>query len=311
MPERAQTFAHKPERCNRPGLEYFAALFAMFCAFAFSPLPAHAKIPGTTHCYNGICHRVKTISETEKLIGTKAVLQASHYDRCGHDRFNPCGLTSSGERFAPDRSDNAASPIYPDGTKLLVWHPENKRAAVVRVNNAGPYYGRRTLDLSRGAADKLGFSKRGVATLHVKVLSAPTSQEARYRKERRYPPVAGYIGAFESIETALLGVGLAVASVVAAPVRALAQFEPTSAASTGGKPKASSAPAKKIASKRPAKRRAYAAATAAKKKPPRFASAGVQKPARPPAAASMGRNKETRLGHQNPGAPSPSPARPL
>ena len=83
---------------------------------------------------------MKTIEETAALVGVEELITASHYDDCSKDRFNPCGLTSSGERFHPDRPDNTASPIYPDGTQLLVWSPANKRALVVRVNNAGPYW---------------------------------------------------------------------------------------------------------------------------------------------------------------------------
>lgn len=184
--------------------------------------PAAAKTPGKTYCFKGVCHRVRTIPETERLIGVRAVLSASYYDDCRRDRFNPCGLTSSGEVFNADSSDNAASPVYPDGTKLLVWHPVTQRAAVVRVNNAGPYYGQRMLDLSRGAAEKLGFAGQGVATVHVKVLAAPTVAEATYQRHRKYAPVPGFIGLFQSIETALLGVGQAVGGIFTPPAYATA-----------------------------------------------------------------------------------------
>jgi hypothetical protein len=75
---------------------------------------------------------------------------------------------------------------------------------VVRIDNAGPYWGKRTLDLSRAAAEKLGFSHRGVARLVVKVIHAPTRQEATYRRRRVYPPVQGYIGRHASIDGAYM-----------------------------------------------------------------------------------------------------------
>ena len=183
---------------------------------------AQAKTPGKTYCFKGTCHRVKTISETRREIGRRRIVYASHYDHCRRDKFNPCGLTSSGERFRPDSPDNAASPIYPDGTRLLVWNPSNGNAAVVRINNAGPYWRRRKLDLSRAAAEKLGFRHRGVAKLHIKVLSAPTRAEARYRRNRRYDPVPGFVGAFQSIDTALLSVGRAITGLFGSPVHAVA-----------------------------------------------------------------------------------------
>jgi rare lipoprotein A len=109
---------------------------------------------------------------------------ASHYDSCKKDRFNPCGLTSSGEPFFPERADNAASPVLPDGTVVMVWSKATKQAVVLRINNAGPYWGNRKLDLSRAAARTLGIA--GVGEVTLRVLTAPTPAEARYAKNRRY-----------------------------------------------------------------------------------------------------------------------------
>lgn len=163
---------------------------------------AEAKTPGSKYCFVGKCHRVKSLSETASLVGKTIPLVASHYSDCKKDRYNPCGLTSSGEEFHPDRADNAASPIYPDGTVLLVRNPATKAAAVLRINNAGPYWGNRKLDVSYAAADKLGFRKRGVAKLETKILAAPNKREARYSRKRKYRPMPGFIGKFETLETA-------------------------------------------------------------------------------------------------------------
>lgn len=180
---------------------------------------AGAKEPGARHCFYGTCHRVKTIAETEAMVGKEMRLAASFYDSCKKDRYNPCGLTSSGEVFHPHTADNAASPDLPDGTILLVRNPANGQAAVVRVNNAGPYWGNRKLDLSRAAAEKLGFVHRGVAQLEVRVIKAPTPTEARYKKHRRYDPVPGHIGRFASSDQAHLTVAMAMDLQVPARVR--------------------------------------------------------------------------------------------
>jgi rare lipoprotein A (peptidoglycan hydrolase) len=186
-------------------------------AFAAVAIPAtmstsvEAKTPGKTYCFVGKCHRVKTIEETRKLVGVEQTVVASHYDDCKRDRYNPCGLTSSGERFHPDRPDNTASPVYPDGTQLLVWSPINQRALVVRVNNAGPYWGNRTLDLSKAAARALGFEGKGVATLKMRVLKEPEPQEARYKKNRNYDPVPGDIGQYANLEAAQRGMAVMLA----------------------------------------------------------------------------------------------------
>ena len=95
-----------------------SAIGAMAIPAALSTA-VEAKTPGKTYCFVGKCHRVKTIEETQALVGVEQAVVASHYDDCSKDRFNPCGLTSSGERFYPDRPDNTASPVLPDGTQIL------------------------------------------------------------------------------------------------------------------------------------------------------------------------------------------------
>lgn len=175
---------------------------ATLSLLAYMPQAAEAKTPGKTYCFNGICHRVKTLQETAALVGKDQKFKTSFYDDCKRDRFNPCGLTSSGEVFHPRDADNAASPIYPNGTILLLRNPDTGLSAIVRVNNAGPYWGDRKLDVSRGTAEKLGFKRRGVARLEARIISAPTKSEARYKKNRRYEPVPGPIGRFASIADA-------------------------------------------------------------------------------------------------------------
>ena len=181
-------------------LNTVAAGVAIFSAPSMLTSEAQAKSPGRTYCFYRTCHRVKSIPETQDLVGRDLTVVASHYDSCKKDRFNPCGLTSSGEPFLPGRADNAASPILPDGTIALVWSKSSNEAVIVRINNAGPYWGNRKLDLSRAAARKLGIGGVGAVTL--RVLRAPTPEEARYSRNRRYVPVPGPIGAFASIDEA-------------------------------------------------------------------------------------------------------------
>ena len=174
---------------------------------------ADAKIPGAVHCYNDICHRIRTIEETQSRIGIVEPLVASFYDSPEHDRFNPRLETSSGAQFEADADDNAASPIHPDGTILLIWSPGTRAAAVVRINNAGPYYPGRTLDVSHGVAQRLGFDHHGVMHLLTAVIAAPTSPESRYIRGRVYPKVSGYLGRFENIALAALSSPLLVTAL--------------------------------------------------------------------------------------------------
>lgn len=217
------TFSSRRKRLRAQRTGYLKALpCALALAASYGGVnavggSAEAKTPGETYCYYGKCHRVKSIAETEALVGYAEMLSSSFYDSCKNDSLNPCGLTSSGEAFNPDAPDNAASPIYPDGTVLLVWSPESREAAVVRVNNAGPYWGERKLDVSRATAERLGFKDRGVADLQVRIIDAPAAEEATYVKNRTYDRLPGYIGKYDSLNAAQAGMAAAMALEAMAP----------------------------------------------------------------------------------------------
>lgn len=136
---------------------------------------AQAKTPGKTYCINGVCHRVKTIAEMQSLVGYEEEVVASYYDDCKVDKNNPCTALSSGEEFRPDLPDNAASPVYPNGTILILANPQTHKQVLVRVNNSGPYKKGRMLDVSRAAAEQLGFKRFGTARLKLTVISGPLS----------------------------------------------------------------------------------------------------------------------------------------
>lgn len=184
----------------------FWALAVAVAGILAAPTGADAKTPGKTYCFNGVCHAVKTLDETRNLVGRTTSVVASYYDDPKRDRFNPSNLTSSGEYFRAWAPDNAASPILPNGTKVVVWHPTTKKAVMVRINNAGPYYGNRTLDLSRGAAEKIGLNGSGVKRIQMAVVAAPTREEATYKKGRTYAPVRGFIGQYASLDAAVASV---------------------------------------------------------------------------------------------------------
>ncbi|WP_439542011.1 septal ring lytic transglycosylase RlpA family protein [Hyphomicrobium sp.] len=234
---RTHSSGRRPRGARKIAGQVVFALTPALGALFFSGAAVEAKTPGKSYCYYGKCHRVKTLAETEALIGKDETVQASHYDSCKRDRYNPCGLTSSGEAFRHDEPDNAASPIYPDGTTVLAWAPATGASVVLRINNAGPYWGNRRLDVSIKAAEVLGFKGQGVATLKVRVIDAPTQEEATYKRNRTYPKVPGYIGTFASLDEAQSGA--ATAYMVAGlespiPVAGLGAGNPTQLAGSIG-----------------------------------------------------------------------------
>ena len=178
----------------RPSTTASSRMMAAYAAALSITAPSMAKTPGEVHCYNGICHRVKSVEEMQLLVGHEAEEITSFYDTAEHDRMNVGTITSSGEEFDADSDKHAASSLYPDGTELLIWNPKNRQAAHIRVNDFGPFYMLRTIDVTRGVAEKLEFTKSGVARLKVIVIWAPNPDAARFKRHRSYPDVEGYLG---------------------------------------------------------------------------------------------------------------------
>lgn len=77
--------------------------------------------------------------------------------------------TASGERFN-SRAMTMAHRTLPFGTKVRVTNLRNGRSVVVRVNDRGPFVGRRIADLSQAAAADIGMMRRGVARARIEVV---------------------------------------------------------------------------------------------------------------------------------------------
>lgn len=75
--------------------------------------------------------------------------------------------TASGERFNQNAL-TAAHRSLPFGTKVRVVNPKNGRSVVVRINDRGPYFGGRIIDLSKEAMRQLGGLNSGVIRVCVK-----------------------------------------------------------------------------------------------------------------------------------------------
>ena len=77
--------------------------------------------------------------------------------------------TASGERFDMNAM-TAAQPELPFGTRVRVENLTNHKSVVVRINDRGYLPHKRVLDLSYGAARKLGMAKEGIAQVAITVL---------------------------------------------------------------------------------------------------------------------------------------------
>jgi rare lipoprotein A len=84
-------------------------------------------------------------------------------------RTNYGTRTASGQRLS-NSAATAAHKTLPMGTKVRVTNEVNGKSEVVTITDRGPYVKGRIIDLTIGAAERLGFVQRGVAPVRVEVL---------------------------------------------------------------------------------------------------------------------------------------------
>jgi rare lipoprotein A len=72
--------------------------------------------------------------------------------------------TANGERFFP-LGLTAAHRNLPFGTHILVTNIKNGKSVVVRINDRGPFFQGRVLDLSLGAARAIGLDSLGIGQI--------------------------------------------------------------------------------------------------------------------------------------------------
>ncbi len=126
---------------------------------------------------------------------------ASWYGRKFHGR-----KTSNGEVYDM-HGMSAAHKTLPMGVYVKVTHLESGREIVVRVNDRGPFVSGRIIDLSYGAAQKIGIVDSGTAKVRIQALG--------YRDDKQLGKTSGsvsgsyapgsfavQIGAFSSVESA-------------------------------------------------------------------------------------------------------------
>ena len=109
---------------------------------------------------------VKTSTKTKVIYGT-----ASFYA----NKFSG-KKTASGEIFRQDKM-TAACNVLPLGTWVKVTNLKNRRSVTVKVNDRLHTKMKRVLDLTRSAAQQLGYIRSGLTRVRVEVISKKPAEK--------------------------------------------------------------------------------------------------------------------------------------
>lgn len=144
----------------------------------------------------------RAVSDMPVLIGgpytiggrTYTPSDPAHYDEVGYASFYGEGLagrpTANGEPFRPN-GFSAAHRTLPLPSYLEVTSLESGETVLVRVNDRGPFAGDRIVDLSVGAARRLGIEADGVAPVRVRRVYPPEADKALLRSGSPASPRPG------------------------------------------------------------------------------------------------------------------------
>jgi rare lipoprotein A len=102
--------------------------------------------------------------------------------------------TATGE-FFDMYGMTAAHRNLPLDSYAQVTNLENHRTVIVRINDRGPFFGERVLDLSYSAAKQLGMNEAGTSKVEIKTI-AP--QQALKQMQQQHQPIYLQVGSFNN-----------------------------------------------------------------------------------------------------------------
>ena len=106
-------------------------------------------------------------------LNPKIIVSHHHWYQLGvaswYGKFFAGKTTASGEPFDPSQL-TCAHRTLPLGSVLRVTNLRNNKSVIVTVNDRGPVPETRVIDLSKAAANALGFTDEGLAPVKVELI---------------------------------------------------------------------------------------------------------------------------------------------
>ena len=157
-------------------------MLPLACSCAFLPKTGEKRGDDAPHYKVGKPYKIQGVwYYPEEKYDYDEVGIASWYGDDFHGK-----LTANGERFDMNAL-TAAHRTLPLPSMVQITNLENGRSVTLRVNDRGPFVGNRIIDLSRRAAQLLGFQSRGTTKVRVRVLPEESmAMAARLKGGRKY-----------------------------------------------------------------------------------------------------------------------------
>ncbi len=139
-----------------------------------SSVPVHAAEAPAVERLESLSEIVSALDESLP-VANPAAAEEKAYKAIGQGTASYYGRelagnrTASGERFNPN-GFTAAHRTLPLGTRLRVTNVANGRSVIVRVNDRGPFVGKRLIDVSLGAAQEIQMIRSGTAQVRLELV---------------------------------------------------------------------------------------------------------------------------------------------
>ena len=113
------------------------------------------------------------------FLGIATAASATLIQQCGTASWYALTTPTANGETADPEAMTAAHPSLPLGTRVRVENLDNGRRLNLRINDRGPYIKGRIIDVTRAAADRLGFKEQGITRLRVTALPSARKSASR------------------------------------------------------------------------------------------------------------------------------------
>jgi rare lipoprotein A len=167
-------------------MRHFIVLLAMLAVLVMNGCSQYRPFP--SHIYSTPSSKPRNYDPKTKPY---TVMGKRYYPLQSADGYDEVGMASwYGKDFHGRKTANgaiynmygvsAAHKTLPLGTRVRVTNLDNRRSVILTVNDRGPFVHGRVLDLSYGAAQKLGTVDKGVAKVRITALTSSPPRPKRY-----------------------------------------------------------------------------------------------------------------------------------